>query len=787
MTAKRYIWTLGTILILLFSAVLCMTPSVEAQKVHALLVIMDDDLDLRHIVDANRLNVKKMLQLLDVNPETWQADERRINPNHISEWIRNRQVSPEDTIFVYYSGHGHIDNKDRQYLNLDVQNAAYSLLRKDLADELLRKNCRLKMLITDTCSNRVETSPSIAKSAGAVVSRKQRYAKDLFLKHKGFLNITAASPGQYAWGNNQIGGYFTAALIQSFTASSDTDKDGFLSWKEVFLATRNDTQSFFSQATFLPSEERKVNEIGQTTQTPIAYTLPNEVPIFIVQDPSVKLMKMFSGYSSYIWNVEFSPKGTYFALTVDDNTTALYRLTNNSYKLIWHNPGSCTDDHHHAGAIAFSPSETYLAIGAHGDQKEITILRLSDLKIVQTLRGHLDVIKSVSFSPSGRYLASGSDDKTIRIWRFTGKNYTLHQTLKGHTDTVWCVSFDPTGNYLASGGRDHILKVWRWSGNQFTSVQTLRKHTDCVRSVSFNSTGKYLASGSCDGTIKIWQHANNEFENIQTLKDHTLNVWYVNYSPIGNHLVSSSADNTIKIWINNGLKFNKVHTFKHGKEYVNCVRFSPDGRYLASGGAGKTVKIWKVEGLHPQRRAETPVVPPVQPREINLRLPNRFNRPVVPPVPSKDQKALDFQVNDINGNSLSLKKYRGKVVLLDFWATWCGPCLVEMPNVKRIYQKYKKQNFQIIGISLDTDISKLRSYLKREGITWPQYFDGAGWENSIAQKYGINSIPRMYLIDGDGIIRKENVRGRALELAVSELVRENNRKSSIDNRGTNVR
>ena len=751
MTAKRNLLIISTILILFLSAALCFTPSAEAQKVHALLVIMDDDLDLRQIVDVNRLRVKKMLQLLDVNPEIWQADERLISPDDISKWIKNRQVGVEDTIFVYYSGHGHIDKKDRQYLDLDVQNAAYSLLRSDLAEELSQKKCRLKMLITETCSNRVQMSPPIAKSSATVVQRKRRYTEDLFLKYKGFLDITAASPGQYAWGNNHIGGYFTTALIQSFAASSDTNSDGFLSWKEVFAATRSDTQSIFSQTSFLPSEKRKMDDIGQTTQTPISYALPSITPLTTVLDPSAKVLKTLSGYSSYIWNVGFSPKGTYFALTVDDNTTELYRLSNNNLRLIFRYRGSCGEEHHHAGAIAFSPDEKYLAIGAHGNRNRIAILRLSDLKIVQTLQGHSEVIRSVSFSPSGRYLASGSEDNTIRIWRFTGRSYTLHQVLKGHSDTVWCVSFDPTGKYLASGGRDHLLRVWRWSGNQFTSLQTLRQHTDCVRGVSFNSTGRYLASGSCDGTIKIWQHTNSRFDNTQTLKNHTSNVWDVSYSPIGNHLVSSSGDNTIKIWINDGLQFTKTLTLNHSKEDVNCVCFSPDGRFLVSGSDDKTVKIWLVEGLHPQQQVETPTQP-------------------------QYSKAIDFQVSDLNGNSLSLKKYRGKVILLDFWATWCGPCLAEMPNVKRIYQKYKDQNFQIIGISLDTDISKLRSYLRREGITWPQYFDGAGWKNSIAQKYKIKSIPRMYLIDGDGNIRQENLRGNVLERAISDLVRENNSK-----------
>ena len=268
MTGKQYLPTSTIFLILVFLAVFGMASSANAQKIHALLVIMDDDLDLRQIVDVNRLRVKKMLQLLDVTPEIWQADDRQIQPHHISEWVLNRQVDTEDTILVYYSGHGHIDRKERHYLDLDMQDATSSLLRSDLVEELSGKRCRLKMLITDTCSNRVQTVPLIAQSAGVVVSRKRRYAQDLFLRHSGFLDITAASLGQYAWGNNKVGGYFTAALIESFTVKSDRDEDGFLSWKEVFSATRRETQRLFSETTFQTINQRKIDNIGQKTQTP---------------------------------------------------------------------------------------------------------------------------------------------------------------------------------------------------------------------------------------------------------------------------------------------------------------------------------------------------------------------------------------------------------------------------------------------------------------------------------------------------------------------------------------
>ncbi len=134
------------------------------------------------------------------------------------------------------------------------------------------------------------------------------------------------------------------------------------------------------------------------------------------------------------------------------------------------------------------------------------------------------------------------------------------------------------------------------------------------------------------------------------------------------------------------------------------------------------------------------------------------------------QPALDFQVKDLNGKPLSLEKLKGQVVLLDFWATWCPPCIAEMPNVKRTYQKYKNQKFQIIGISLDNGKALLEDYIEKEGIMWPQYYDNS---RQISDMYQVRAIPSTFLIDADGIIRKTNLRGNALENAVAQLVQEN--------------
>ncbi|MBA4258175.1 MAG: alkyl hydroperoxide reductase [Chitinophaga sp.] len=133
-------------------------------------------------------------------------------------------------------------------------------------------------------------------------------------------------------------------------------------------------------------------------------------------------------------------------------------------------------------------------------------------------------------------------------------------------------------------------------------------------------------------------------------------------------------------------------------------------------------------------------------------------------------EALLFSQNDTLGKSVSLKSFRGKYVLIDFWASWCGPCRTENPNLVAAFKKYATKNFTILGVSLDENKTSWMNAIRKDKLTWTQVSDLQSWNNKVAQMYKIQSIPANFLLDPSGKVIARDLRGEELQVKLKELL-----------------
>jgi peroxiredoxin len=187
----------------------------------------------------------------------------------------------------------------------------------------------------------------------------------------------------------------------------------------------------------------------------------------------------------------------------------------------------------------------------------------------------------------------------------------------------------------------------------------------------------------------------------------------------------------------------------------------------------KYASIMAIQGMEPDKYSD---IYKTLDASLTKKFPNDKNIKMFHDVVSKmlattsGQEAPEINLPTPDGKELALSSFRGKIVLVDFWASWCGPCRKEMPNVVKAYAKFKDKGFEIYGVSLDQDKARWLEAIQKDGITWPQVSDLKYWECEAAKLYAVEGIPYTVLLDKEGKIIAKNLRGADLEIAIEKAL-----------------
>ena len=294
------------------------------------------------------------------------------------------------------------------------------------------------------------------------------------------------------------------------------------------------------------------------------------------------LVQPLYGHQDTIWKIATSNDGKWFASVSLDNTLKL-----------WHSDGTLSQNIEQPQAgfrgVVFSPDSKLMVTGNTKSNIQIWDIgnaNNSQIKLLQTFRGHTAVIYGLAISPDGKTLASAGDDQTIKIWNLAdGK---LLQSIPAQKERIWELAFSPDGKILASASLDGTLKIWQANGELLT---TLTDHKGGVLGAAISPQGNLIASASLDDTLKLWTM---DGKLLKSIKANTRGLTRVAFSPDGKTIAAGGIDNNVKIWDLNG---NLLHNLLGHQGTVTTVAFTPDGNFVASAGDDATVTLWDLKQI----------------------------------------------------------------------------------------------------------------------------------------------------------------------------------------------
>jgi thiol-disulfide isomerase/thioredoxin len=179
----------------------------------------------------------------------------------------------------------------------------------------------------------------------------------------------------------------------------------------------------------------------------------------------------------------------------------------------------------------------------------------------------------------------------------------------------------------------------------------------------------------------------------------------------------------------------------------------------------------KVAEAYKKRFSESPIASTMENQAFQIESAYNEYQLSINGTSSSSQMAPEISMQDPNGKNRKLSSLRGKIVLIDFWASWCGPCRRESPNVVKLYNQYKDKGFTVFSVSLDNNAAAWKQAIASDGLIWPDHVsDLKGWETPMTGLYGFNSIPHTVLVDREGKILATGLRGESLEQKLKELM-----------------